>query len=252
MAKSPAVLFYTADFLVGTKLMNYEQKGKYIELLCLQHQQGHLSEDDMLLICGGFDKKVFAKFEKDEDGLFYNTRMELEKMKRENFIESQHENGSKGGRPKKPKENPRVLDGLSQSKPKENPIENDNENINVIINYLNKVLSTKYKSSSEYIKKNIRARLGEGFTPEDFYTVIDKKFKEWTGTKMEKFLRPETLFGTKFQEYLNQIGKRDDEYTAPSQAPPIKRLNPRHGDFDPNEAFKRALDRSYGKQEKEI
>ena len=228
MAKGPAVLFYTADFLVGTKLMNYEQKGKYIELLCLQHQQGHLSEEDMLLICGTYDKKIFDKFQLDNEGFYFNSRMDEEIDKRENFVNVRRENGAKGGRPKKPKEN---------------LLENNNENINIVISYMNNKLGTKYKHTSEYIRKYIKARLGEGFTPEDFYTVIDKKIHEWRGTKLEKFLRPETLFGTKFQEYLNQIGGRDEDYEK-SNAPPPTPTKIRHGDFDPNKALERALERS--------
>lgn len=242
MAKDPAVLFYTADFLVGTKLMTYEQKGKYIDLLCLQHQQGHLSEEDMLLVCGAYDKKIYDKFQLDGEGLYFNPRMDEEINKRENFVNARRENGAKGGRPKKPKENLSVIGRLSEANPKENLLEN--ENINVIkdvVNYLNSKLNTNYKYTSDYIQTKIKARLNEGFTPEDFYTVIDKKIHEWRGTKLEKFLRPETLFGTKFQEYLNQIGKRDDEYAAPS-----KPSAPRHGDFDPNEALMRALKRSEG------
>jgi hypothetical protein len=87
--KDPAFLFYTSDFLTGVTLMNYEQRGKYITLLCLQHQNGHLSEEDMLAICGKPDKKIFAKFVKDEEGLYYNERVDVEKEKRRKYTESQ-------------------------------------------------------------------------------------------------------------------------------------------------------------------
>jgi uncharacterized phage protein (TIGR02220 family) len=81
-----------------------------------------------------------------------------------------------------------------------------------IIDYLNMVCGTHYKSTTEKTKSFIRARLNEGFTVEDFKTVIDKKSREWiTDAKMSKFLRPETLFGTKFEQYLNQL---DAEPTA--------------------------------------
>ena len=51
----------------------------------------------------------------------------------------------------------------------------------------------------------IRARLREGFTVDDFKTVIDKKARAWLGNRdMQKYLRPETLFGTKFESYLNE------------------------------------------------
>lgn len=92
MAKDPAVLFYTSDFLTGCALMSMAQRGKYITLLCYQHQQGHLSEEDMLAVCGGYDKKIFSKFEQDEDGFYYNKRMDLESAKRKKFVESRQNN----------------------------------------------------------------------------------------------------------------------------------------------------------------
>ena len=72
-----------------------------------------------------------------------------------------------------------------------------------IISYLNQVVGTNYRASSKKTKTCIHARLEEGFTIEDFKIVIDKKSSEWMGTEFEKFLRPETLFGTKFEGYLN-------------------------------------------------
>jgi hypothetical protein len=95
MGKDPAVLFYTGDFIVGTMTMDYEQKGKYIQLLCLQHQNGHLSEKQMLLVCGNYDEDIFSKFEKDDDGKYYNERMEEESIKRRKFTESRRNNRSK-------------------------------------------------------------------------------------------------------------------------------------------------------------
>lgn len=73
-----------------------------------------------------------------------------------------------------------------------------------VIDYLNMVCGTNYRSSTPKTRKQIKARISEGFTENDFYAVIDKKSKEWLGTDMEKYLRPETLFGTKFEGYLNQ------------------------------------------------
>ena len=73
-----------------------------------------------------------------------------------------------------------------------------------IIQHLNMRAGTKYKSNTAKTKQLINARLNEGFTLEDFKIVIDKKCVEWCGTEFEKFLRPNTLFGTKFESYLNQ------------------------------------------------
>ena len=73
-----------------------------------------------------------------------------------------------------------------------------------IIDYLNEKLGSHYKASTGKTKTQIHARFKEGFTLEDFKIVIDKKIAEWYGTNMEQYLRPVTLFGTKFESYLNQ------------------------------------------------
>jgi len=91
MAKDPAVLFYTSDFLSGTFTMDNEQVGKYIRLLCLQHQKGKLSEKDMLSICKAYDSEIWDKF-KFDDGLYYNDRMYNETIRRQKFSESRRNN----------------------------------------------------------------------------------------------------------------------------------------------------------------
>ena len=82
----------------------------------------------------------------------------------------------------------------------------DSETANQIIDYLNKVCGTKYRATTKSTVCHIQARLKEGFVLEEFKAVIDKKTAEWKGTNYEKYLRPETLFGTKFESYLNQKG----------------------------------------------
>lgn len=77
--------------------------------------------------------------------------------------------------------------------------------IKEVIEYLNGVLGSQYKPTVEKNKTVIRARLREGFDVEDFKKVIDKKARQWLGNKdMQKYLRPITLFGTKFESYLNE------------------------------------------------
>lgn len=76
--------------------------------------------------------------------------------------------------------------------------------ISEIINYLNEKCGTRYRESASETVRHINRRLSEGFSVDDFKTVIDKKSYEWMGTEREKYLRPQTLFGTKFESYLNQ------------------------------------------------
>lgn len=73
-----------------------------------------------------------------------------------------------------------------------------------ICEYLNKRTGSNYKYTTNKTKDLIKARFNEGFTLDDFKLVIDKKCVEWMNTDMQKYLRPETLFGTKFESYLNQ------------------------------------------------
>lgn len=73
-----------------------------------------------------------------------------------------------------------------------------------IIDHLNLVCNKYYKHTTDMTKKHIHTRWTEGHRLEQFKTVIDNKAASWIGTDMEKFLRPETLFGTKFEGYLNE------------------------------------------------
>ena len=104
----------------------------------------------------------------------------------------------------------RSLDGSSDKSSdvvvsdKELEGEREKENIyKYIVEYLNGKTGASYKSTTKKTKACIHARLQEGFTVDDFKTVIDKKYEEWKGTEFEQYLRPETLFGTKFESYLN-------------------------------------------------
>lgn len=79
-----------------------------------------------------------------------------------------------------------------------------NTDIKDIVDYLNHKVGSSFKETTKATQRVIKARLSEGFTVGDFYLVIDKKTAEWKGdSKMEQYLRPETLFGTKFEGYLN-------------------------------------------------
>ena len=93
--------------------------------------------------------------------------------------------------------------------------EKEEDNYIYIVGYLNEKAGTKYRHSSKKTQSCIHARFEDGFTVDDFKTVIDKKCAEWIGTDFEKFLRPETLFGPKFENYLNaKVNKKKREYAS--------------------------------------
>lgn len=94
---------------------------------------------------------------------------------------------------------------------------NDNVNnifnnlVKDIINYLNKKTNSNFKYTTKSTQTKIKTRLNEGYTLDDFIVVIDKKTDEWLeDSEFSKYLCPETLFGTKFEKYLNQKSSKKD------------------------------------------
>lgn len=84
-----------------------------------------------------------------------------------------------------------------------------------VVNHLNSRAGTHYRATTANTRRLVKARLREGFTVEDIKRVIDKKCADWLNNpSMMEYLRPETLFGTKFESYLNaqsrpQTGRND-------------------------------------------
>ncbi|MCD8509946.1 MAG: conserved phage C-terminal domain-containing protein [Bacillus sp. (in: Bacteria)] len=74
-----------------------------------------------------------------------------------------------------------------------------------VVAYLNEKALKKFNPKTGVTRRLIQARFHEGFSLEDFKKVIDNKCFDWIAdSKMSKFLRPETLFGSKFEAYLNE------------------------------------------------
>ena len=221
--KSPAILFYTSDFLIGTTFMTNEEVGKYIKLLCMQHQQGHILEEDFYKICTKEDTKVIEKFKLDKNNKYFNKRMDEEIDKRLNYSKSRSQN--RKANPSKIKEKQdehmkNICKSYEKHMENENININDNklykekeivkrenhlEDYNEIINYLNLKTNSSYKSTTPKTRELIKARYNEGFSLDDFKQVIDNKVNSWgNDEKMVAYLRPETLFSNKFESYLNE------------------------------------------------
>lgn len=97
------------------------------------------------------------------------------------------------------------IDNNIYSRAEDSPTEHPEQaDVTEIVEYLNQAAGTSYKPNTPKTVRSIKARMKEGFTVDNFKTVIDKKVSEWAKTDMQKYLRPETLFGTKFEGYLNQ------------------------------------------------
>ena len=74
-----------------------------------------------------------------------------------------------------------------------------------IVEALNEAAGTSFRTSTRKTRQVIAARWREGFRLDDFRAVIAKKCADWLGDpKFGRYLRPETLFGPKFEAYLNE------------------------------------------------
>jgi len=112
-----------------------------------------------------------------------------------------------------------VAKPVKEKKPRQpqvKPITND-ELIAEIIDFLNECTGKSYKTTSKVATININARLKEGYTKDDFIKVISIKATKWLNTKFEDYLTPNTLFGNKFESYLNEKintekSKQDNAY----------------------------------------
>ena len=142
MAKDPAFLFYTGDFTTGTQFFSDEQVGKYLRLLMAQHQHGHLKENQIKMICKTHDEDILQKFKKDENGLYFNERLEIEIEKRKAYSKSRSNN--KSGKYKND------MNNTSKSYDEHMEDENENKNKDVIIDEI-VLIKPKKKSKGELV-----------------------------------------------------------------------------------------------------
>lgn len=90
--KDPAFLFYPGDWLSGTIGMTFEEKGAYMELLMAQFSRGHMTDHMCGQLVGHLWGQLRFKFKQDDDGLWFNERLEIEKEKRKRFVNSRKNN----------------------------------------------------------------------------------------------------------------------------------------------------------------
>lgn len=168
--KDPAFLFYSSDFLSGTMLMTDEEIGQYIKLICLQHQKGHLKEKDILNICKTHNEEIFSKFKIDEEGNYYNERLETEINKRKAYSESRRNN-----RKKKEEKIIYEEDMKNICNSYEEHMENENININKNIIKNNSKKDSKGKKEEEKIH----------FA--DFVTMTNAEYEKLVSTYGKEF-----------------------------------------------------------------
>lgn len=142
MAKDPAFLFYSQDWIVGCQTLTMEERGQYITLIANMHQQGRMDEETIRLLVGSLSVRLKKKFRIDSKGFYYNERLEEESLKRSKFTESRRNNGLLGGRPSSSEKTDRLPVAKPNAKATQNHMGNENEN-EVITNSNTVVLSEK-------------------------------------------------------------------------------------------------------------
>lgn len=135
MAKDPAFLFYSQDFITGTMFMSNEQAGIYIRLLCAQHQHGGMLEKGNFEAMVGSHSIVKSKFKETDDG-YYNERLMLEMEKRSKKCSNLSENAKKRWAIEKQKQS--KCNAIASSKHMQSESESENEiNIKDVVNIYN-------------------------------------------------------------------------------------------------------------------
>nr|DAE68722.1 MAG TPA: Protein of unknown function (DUF1376) [Caudoviricetes sp.]DAP65881.1 MAG TPA: Protein of unknown function (DUF1376) [Caudoviricetes sp.]DAY69519.1 MAG TPA: Protein of unknown function (DUF1376) [Caudoviricetes sp.] len=167
--KDPAFLFYSSDFLSGTMLMTDEEIGQYIKLICLQHQKGHLKEKDILNICKTHNEEIFSKFKIDEEGNYYNERLETEINKRKAYSESRRNN-----RKKKEEKTTYEEDMKNICNSYEEHMENENININ------KNIIKNKDRDKGVIGEEEEETKILDMWETQfnDFYSLYPKKVKK--------------------------------------------------------------------------
>lgn len=130
-----------------------------------------------------------------------------------------------------------ILDPITREIDRANEVETHctGEDVKTIVGYLNEICGTGFRAASERTRKLINTRFGEGATLEDFRLVIRYMHEEWAGTNQAQYLRPETLFGPKFEGYLQAAKRADAQGTG--------------GSFETEDFFAAALKRSYAEMD---
>ena len=241
MAKDPAFLFYSSDFLTGTILMSDEQVGQYIKLMCLQHQKGRLEEKDMLKICGKHDKDVFSKFEIDEQGLYYNSRLEKEILKRRSYSESRSKNRQNS---KKEETHEEHMINICETYDKHM----ENENIN--INNINNIKEIDKRCGEKEEKKEPKKETGKihfaefvTMTNDEYEKLVVAHGKELADQCIEKLDNYKGSSGKKYKSdyrailswVLEELKKNKD--IKKSSKPSSVYVNPAQKEFDDLSGF---------------
>lgn len=212
----PANIRYDEDLIQGAKLL-------YGEITALSNQKGFCWANDMYFAnLYKVSKKTIQTWLKSLEDKGYLTREVIYKEGSNEIVSRyirlcaypSNENVHRGMHEKVRDNNTSINTTINNTSNKDilsSSDEQDDVPYKKIVDYLNLKTSKSYKHSTNKTKSLIKARWNEGFRLDDFKKVIDNKCFEWVGNSdMAKYLRPETLFGPKFEGYLNENNVNQD------------------------------------------
>ena len=221
MANPPAFQIYAADIYVDTNEWTCEEVGAYTRLLMSEWVNGDLPSDPKRLArIAGLDLKRFQKvypqlmrkFQNNGNDRLINIRLEETRLKQSKYREKQSLRASSRWAKRNAVEDAaidavaeatHVPDGCSSSSSLKN--KDILSSIKEIISFLNEKSGKNFSCKTKATIAHIKARLAEGRTIEEFKKVITIKCEKWMpDPKMNDYIRPETLFGAKFESYLNE------------------------------------------------
>ena len=227
--KDPAVLFYTSDFLADTTLWTYEELGRYIKLLCIQHLQDGVSEDDFIAVSDGY-KRVVDKFTLGDDGKYRNKRMQAEQERRQAYSESRRNNINKRYSKTVCDTSELHMNNICSTSELHMENENINQNINVDKSISKDTKAIKHKYG---LYNNV-------LLSDEDVTKLQAEFPNDWRVRIERLSEYIASTGKTYKSHLATIRSWDRQDKEKGK-PPDK---PRYGNFDPNEAFEAALKRS--------
>lgn len=187
MAKDPAFLFYSSDFLTGISDLTMEERGQFITLLCIQHQKGRLTKKNIGIAVPNATADTLAKFKIDENGLYYNSRLEEESNKRKEHSEKQRQRALSGWKKRKAQ-----IDTTADATAL--PLEDVNEDVNKDIIIDISIIKENYIKNDRLVKAVLGNKdLG----------LKDKKMLETKLTKFNEMLSSKNIFSDSTNEYTS-------------------------------------------------
>lgn len=248
--KAPAFQFYYDRFNSSTALWDDAQVGKYIRLLICQANKRYVTAKELKKVVSDDDPDILAKFKEVEPGKFVNHVLDGILIDRDNYYQRQAENGSKGGRPPKPTENPNE----TQTKPKVNPGRNPTPNPEItsittttsttipnteitttttqkntadadllalfreeVVGELNDLTGRDFDPHAKYFRRDLDARIKE-YGADDLKDMIRCMVYKRKGSEWEQYLKPDTMFAAKkCGAYMDEMRQHRKNGTMPKK-----------------------------------